>query len=87
MDKQTPGSGLAFLRERFAMFREPARYMTQSSEIADLVGTVPAKFNRLIFYTGDSPHSAYITDPTLLSEDVDRGRLTLNRFASVWPRS
>jgi hypothetical protein len=40
----------------------------------------------MIFYSGDIPHSAYIEEPELLSDDVDVGRLTLNLFASVVPR-
>jgi hypothetical protein len=60
--------------------------LTESCEVAELLTIIPAQFNRLIFYSGDIPHSAYIEEPELLSDDVDVGRLTLNLFASVVPR-
>lgn len=84
--RDDPDRGLAFLRERFPTFREPPRYMTASNEIAELLGTIPARFNRLVFYPGDVPHSGAITAPELLSDDPRHGRLTLNLFASVLPR-
>jgi hypothetical protein len=46
---------------------------------------VPAKFNRLLVYNGDMPHSAYIENSKLLTGEVATGRLTLNCFASVLP--
>lgn len=78
-----PAKGLAFLQEHFATFREPACYMTESNEIAELVASVPARFNRLIFYSGDLPHSASIASPELLAMDFSQGRLTLNCFANI----
>ena len=78
--------GLAFLQENFPTFREPARYMTGSNEIAELLCTIPARFNRMVFYAGDVPHSGAITAPELLSSDFRNGRLTLNCFASVLPK-
>lgn len=77
---------LAFLQENFATYREPARYMTGSNEIAELLCTIPARFNRLIFYSGDVPHSGAIAAPELLTSDFRKGRLTLNIFASVLPK-
>lgn len=83
----TDGAGaLAFLQQHFEMFRAPATYMTGSNEVAELLHVVPARFNRLVFYSGDLPHSAYIREPQLLSDDVRTGRLTLNYFASVVPK-
>ncbi len=76
----------AFLQENFATFREPACYMTESNELAERLCTIPARFNRMIFYSGDVPHSGAITAPELLSSDFRTGRLTLNLFASVLPR-
>ena len=84
-DKE-PDKALAFLLKNFPTFRKPACYMTQSNEIADLLYTVPARFNRLIFYSGLVPHNAAITAPDLLSDDVRNGRLTLNVFADVLAR-
>ena len=52
---QDPDAGLDELRERFSLFREPPRYMTESSEVAGLLEQVSAKFNRFIFYSGDTP--------------------------------
>ena len=86
MQREDPDAGLDILRERFQMFRDPPCYMTGSNEAADLLEKVPAKFNRLIFYSGDLPHSAYISRPELLSTDPSTGRLTLNLFASAWPK-
>lgn len=42
--------------------------------------TVPARFNRLIFYSGMIFHSSHITEPALLRADPRHGRLTLNGF-------
>jgi len=60
--------------------------MTESTEIAERLDVVAAKFNRLIFYSGEIPHSAQISSPELLSSDPGKGRLTLNCFASVRPK-
>jgi hypothetical protein len=57
--------------------------MTESNDVAELLCTVPARFNRFVFYSGDLPHSAAITAPDLLSDDPRKGRLTLNLFFSV----
>lgn len=84
--RDDPDAGMDVLREKFQMFREPARYMTESNEAAELIDVVPAKFNRLVFYSGDLPHSAYISQPELLSENPSEGRLSLNCFVSAIPR-
>ncbi len=75
-----------FLQEHFPTYRKPARYMTGSNEIAELLCTIPARFNRPVFYSGDVPHSATIAAPELLSTDIRKGRLTLNVFADVLPK-
>ena len=80
-----PEAGLNILRQRFQMFRDPPCYMTESNEAADLLDRIDAKFNRLVFYSGDLPHSALITSPELLSADPAQGRLTLNCFVSALP--
>jgi hypothetical protein len=79
-------AALEFLQARFSMFKAPACYMTDTNEVAELLTLIPAKFNRLIFYSGDTPHSAYISAPELLATDPSKGRLTLNCFASALPR-
>jgi hypothetical protein len=86
LQRDDPSAGLDILRERFEMFREPACYMTESNEAAELLDKVPAKFNRLVFYSGELPHSAWIEHPDLLSNDPRQGRLTLNCFVSAVPK-
>ena len=86
IEREDPGKSLAFLKEHFPTYRKPARYMTGSNEIAELLCTIPARFNRLVFYSGTVPHSAAITAPELLSSDMREGRLTLNVFADVLPK-
>ena len=55
-------------------------YMNASNEWFEQVCTVPAKFNRAIFYDGSVFHAAHIDAPEMLSDDPARGRLTLNGF-------
>ena len=85
--RDDPKMGLDQLQERFAMFSDPACYMTESNEAAELIDKVPARFNRLVFYSGELPHNAFIKHPELLSDDPREGRLTLNCFASVIPKN
>ena len=86
MGREDPDKALEFLLENFPTFRKDADYMTESNEIAELLRTIPARFNRMIFYSGQIPHSAAITAPELLSKDIRKGRLTLNVFADVLPK-
>lgn len=86
LQRDDPAAGLDVLEERFEMFRQPACYMTESNEAAELLDKVPARFNRLVFYSGELPHSAWITEPGLLSHNPRRGRLTLNCFVSALPK-
>lgn len=74
---------LRLLAQRFPEFSEPSRYVTGSTSFAELLLHVPARFNRLLFYPGDVPHSAWIEAPERLADDPGSGRLTLNLFASV----
>ncbi len=55
-------------------------YLTASNPYFELAATIPAKWNRAIFYDGAIFHSAHITAPQLLSDDPMQGRLTLNSF-------
>jgi len=55
-------------------------YMTDSNAYFERIASVPAAWNRLIFYDGGLFHSADVEQPTLLSADPARGRLTLNGF-------
>jgi len=58
---------------------EPA-YLTASNDYFELVATVPAAYNRAIFYDGGIFHNSHITHPELLTNDPSTGRLTLNGF-------
>lgn len=86
LGREDPDKALALLQDHFPTYRHPSHYMTESNEIAELLTTIPARFNRMIFYSGDLPHSGAITAPELLSPDVHLGRLTLNVFVSAMPR-
>ncbi len=55
-------------------------YLVTSNPYFELVATVPAAWNRAIFYDGAIFHTSHITAPQLLSDDPTRGRLTLNSF-------
>jgi hypothetical protein len=79
-------AALRYLEEHSEVFRRPPEYMTSSNEIAELITSVPAKFNRMVFYNGELPHSGHITHPELLNPDPMKGRLTLNFFAAVLPK-
>jgi len=78
--------GEEYMKQHFRTFREPPKYMTETNEIAELLYTASPRFNRFVFYSGDLPHSGAITAPELLSDDVRRGRLTLNLFFSTLPK-
>ena len=86
LEYQDPAAAMALLAEHSEVFRKPAQYMTESNELAELIDVITPRFNRLIFYSGEIPHSGHITSPELLSTDFRRGRLTLNCFANVFPR-
>lgn len=62
------------------MLGTPPAYMTASNDYFELACTVPAAWNRAIFYDGGIFHSAHITDPERLCADPEQGRLTLNAF-------
>ncbi len=55
-------------------------YMTESNAWFAKVASVPARFNRLIFYEGTVFHSGEIAHPERLVRDPRAGRLTLNGF-------
>jgi Family of unknown function (DUF6445) len=68
-------------REAFRTTRGIAPgYFTDSNEYFERVGTVPAKFNRMIFYDGAIFHSGDIAAPEKMSTDPAAGRLSLNGF-------
>lgn len=55
-------------------------YMTASNHWFEKVLTVPARWNRLIFYDGGVFHCGEIAAPDKLVADPRNGRLTLNGF-------
>ena len=61
--------------------RRPAalRYFDDSDEHFELLGVMPARFNRLVVYRGSLLHSA-IVNPRRLRADPRTGRLTGNTF-------
>jgi hypothetical protein len=69
-------TGEAFTRKHAL---EPG-YMIDSNRYFEKVASVPAKWNRLIFYDGSLLHSGDIRTPERLSADPAVGRLTLNGF-------
>jgi hypothetical protein len=58
----------------------PPSYMTQSNAHFRVIGRVPAKWNRVIFYDGRIFHSSDIEWPELLDDPAGMGRLTVNAF-------
>jgi len=58
----------------------PGGYLHGSNDYFECIGTVPARWNRMIFYDGSVLHSGDISAPKLLSADPATGRLTLNGF-------
>lgn len=67
--------------EAFAgKYRLQSAYMAGSNDYFERIGSVPAKWNRMIFYDGRTFHSADIGSPQALSSDPLTGRLTLNGF-------
>ncbi|MDJ0642873.1 MAG: DUF6445 family protein [Erythrobacter sp.] len=57
----------------------PDGYPTDSERF-EQIGAVEAKVDRLALYRGRLLHSGIIPDPTALSDDPRRGRLTVNMF-------
>lgn len=55
-------------------------YMTASNAWFRKVASIPARWNRLIFYPGTVLHSGEILHPELLDGDPRKGRLTINGF-------
>lgn len=60
-------------------------YMLASNDWFEKTATVAAKYNRIVFYSGNIFHSADISRPELLSDDPTVGRLTLNGFFYFTP--
>lgn len=63
-----------------ARYGVPPGYMVASNDYFRLVGTVPARWNRMVFYDGSLLHSGHITAPDRLTDEPANGRLTFNGF-------
>lgn len=66
--------------ELTALINTAPAYMNASNDYFELVCTIPAEWNRAIFYSGTVFHAAQIERPELLSSDPAVGRLTMNGF-------
>jgi hypothetical protein len=66
-----------------ALIDSAPAYPTRSNAYFEKVGTVPAAFNRAVFYDGSIYHSGDLRHPELLSADPEQGRLTVNAFFGV----
>lgn len=58
----------------------PQGYMTDSNRFFEVIGRVPAKWNRAIFYDGGLFHSGDIGRAPQAAYREDLGRLTINAF-------
>jgi len=67
-------------RQFEAKYGIPPGYMSASNPFFRRVGSVAAKWNRLVFYDGALLHTGDIPEPERLSADPGTGRLTLNFF-------
>jgi hypothetical protein len=57
-----------------------ASYMAGSNRYFERIASVPARWNRMLFYDGHLFHSGDIPHPELLSDNPRSGRLTFNGF-------
>jgi hypothetical protein len=62
-------------------------YYTGSDDNFELIGNIPAKFNRMIFYDGRIFHTGDIRATHAMSADPSQGRLTLNGFFTCTRKS
>ncbi|UXH78909.1 DUF6445 family protein [Roseateles amylovorans] len=58
----------------------PPRYFDDSDQHFQFLGMVPARFNRLVVYSGGLLHTACINPGMSIRDDPRRGRLTVNTF-------
>lgn len=65
-----------------ATYKLPRTYLTGSNAYFTRIGTVGAKWNRMVFYDANFLHSGDILAPERMSSDPATGRLTLNFFYS-----
>jgi hypothetical protein len=71
-------------RDAFSALIDSApAYPTRTNAYFEKMASVPAAFNRAVFYDGTIYHSGDIRHPELLSADPEQGRLTVNAFFGV----
>ncbi len=58
----------------------PPGYMTESNRYFEVIGRVPAKWNRAVFYDGGIFHSGDVGRAPLAAYREGQGRLTVNAF-------
>lgn len=67
-------------REFSAKYGIAPTYMHEGNDWFERIGSVAARWNRLIIYDGGMQHASDIAEPGRLSADPADGRLTLNGF-------
>lgn len=81
-DRQRPY--LDALNEDFAREGEPApAYIDGDTALFERTATYEAVFNRALIYRGNLLHSARLAQSSILSPQIDIGRLTVASFLSV----
>lgn len=65
-----------------ATYKLPRTYLAGSNAYFTRIGTVGAKWNRMVFYDANFLHSGDILAPERMTSDPATGRLTLNFFYS-----
>lgn len=62
----------------YPFLSRPPAYLTGSNEFVEFIRDVSPRWNRMVFFRADEPHNPHITHPELLTNEVRRGRLSLN---------
>lgn len=70
----------ALAQDERAYGMPPARYCYGNTDWFELIDEVEAVPDRLVLYRGRQLHSGIIPDPSALSPDPRKGRLTINMF-------
>jgi Family of unknown function (DUF6445) len=73
-------SGVMNAEEFSARYGLARDYMTATNAFFERIGTIPARWNRLVFYDGNVFHSGSISRKAWQKSSLAEGRLTLNGF-------
>ena len=68
------------VRAELAARPAPPRYFDAGDDRFEFLGMLPAKFNRLVVYSGALLHTACVNPRLSISGDPRQGRLTVNTF-------